>query len=294
MMNWTGLTNLFLNGLSEGLLIALGAVAMTLVFGVARFTNAATGDMMAFGAYVSMVCNTFLKMTLLLSSCVGVIATGMLAVMTHRYVFAKLQGRAAAMSLLVSIGVALVIRGFVMLIFGHEQRTFELPLTRSIDLGGLGILVQPLDLYVMGAAVLILAGVFVLLHMTVLGRQMRAVADNETLARASGIRVRRVHVYLWICVGAICAATGVFLGARSVLTPEVGFDILLPVFAAAVLGGLGSPFGAVLGGILLGVVQEMSVPVLGGSYKLATGFVVLLAVLLLRPQGIFGWRRSAK
>lgn len=293
-MNWTGVANLVLNGLNEGLLIALGAVAMTLVFGVARFTNAATGDMVAFGAYVALACNLFLKLPLLPSVGVAAVATAILALATHRFVFAKLHGRAAAMSLLVSIGVALLIRGAVMLIFGHDQRTFDLPVSRSINLGGTGILVQPLDLYVMAAAVLLLLGVFFLLHMTFLGRQMRAVADNETLARASGIRVQRVHVTLWLCVGAICAFTGVFLGARSVLTPELGFDILLAVFAAAVLGGLGNPIGAVLGGILLGVVQELSVPVLGGSYKLATGFMVLLIVLLLRPQGLFGWQRSAR
>lgn len=198
MMDWTAVANLALNGLNEGLLIALAAVAMTLVFGVARFTNAATGDIIAFGAYVALVCNVFLKMPLFLAGCIAAMATAGLALALHRYIFAKLQGRAAAMSLLVSIGVALIVRGFVMFVFGHEQRTFDLPLTRSINLGASGILVQPLDLYVMAAAAALLVGVFLLLHMSVLGRQMRAVADNETLARASGIRVRRVHISLWL------------------------------------------------------------------------------------------------
>lgn len=286
--------NLLLNGLNEGLLIALAAVAMTLVFGVARFANAATGDFMAFGAYGALLCHSILRLPLIAAMILAAAATALLALLCHRIVFAKLQHRAGVMSLLASIGIALFIRGFLILCFGHDQRTFDLPITRAINIGGTGILVQPLDVYVMVMTIVLIGAMFVLLHGSALGRRMRAVADNPVLAKASGIRAEKVLISLWLIVGIICACAGVFLGAKSVMTPDFGFDILLAIFTAAVLGGLGSPIGAVVGGISIGIMQELSAPIVGASYKLAVGFAVLLVLLLLRPQGIFGVRQSIR
>jgi neutral amino acid transport system permease protein len=287
-MDRVAFANLVLNGFNEGLTIALAAIAMTLVFGVARFANAATGDLMAFGAYAALLGNAVLKLPFLPSVLTAAIVSAVLAFASYRLVFIKLQNCPGVMSLLASVGVALVIRGFLVLLAGHEQRTYDLPLERGINLWGTGMIVQPFDLYIMAAACILIVGTFLVLHGTALGRRMRAVADNPILAQASGIRRARVLMHLWLMTGAICACAGFFIGARSVLTPDFGFDVLLPVFTAAVLGGLGNPLGAVLGGIAIGILQEVSAPFVGASYKLAIGFLVLLLLLLLRPQGILG------
>jgi len=117
---------------------------------------------------------------------------------------------------------------------------------------------------------------------------MRAVADNRDLARVSGIRPERVMTAMWLIAGGVCAIGGMMLGIKTVVAPEVGWDMLLPIFAATILGGIGSPVGAVVAGLVLGVAQEVSTPFVGFTYKIALSFVVLLAVLLVRPRGLFG------
>ena len=293
-MDLISVANLVLNGFNEGLTIALAAIAMTLVFGVGRFTNAAIGDLMAFGAYGVLLGTTVLGMPFVAAAVVAAAATAALAVGSHKVVFRRLQARPGVISLLASIGVALLIRGFLTLLAGHEQRTYDLPLQRGINLWGSGIIVQPLDLYLVACGCVVMIVIFAILHGSALGRRMRAVADNPTLAQASGIRKERVLLHLWILTGVARAIAGVFIGARSVLTPDFGFEVLLPTFTAAALGGLGSPSGAVLGGIAIGIAQELSVPLVGASYKLAVGFLVLLLMLLLRPQGVLGSARVVR
>ncbi len=129
---------------------------------------------------------------------------------------------------------------------------------------------------------------FALLHLTPIGRQMRAIADNPDLARACGIRSGRVLLALWAVVGVLCALGGMMFGVKAVVMPELGWELLIPAFAAMILGGIGSPAGAVAGGVLLGIASELSVPLVGPSYKIVVAFAVLLLVLLLRPRGLFG------
>jgi len=117
---------------------------------------------------------------------------------------------------------------------------------------------------------------------------MRAVADNRDLARVSGIRPEPVMLTLWALAGAVSAVAGLMIGLKTIVTPEVGWDMLLPAFAAAILGGIGSPVGAIVAGLLIGVAQEVSTPLVGFTYKIALAFVVMLAVLLVRPRGLFG------
>jgi branched-chain amino acid transport system permease protein len=137
-------------------------------------------------------------------------------------------------------------------------------------------------------AALCLGVTFGILYFTPIGRQMRAVADNLDLARISGIRPERVMVALWCLVGGVTAVAGLILGIKTVVSPETGWEVLLPAFAAAILGGIGSPVGAVSAGLLLGVAQEVSTPFVGFSYKIALSFAVILLVLLFRPRGLLG------
>lgn len=276
---------LAINGLSQGLIVGLAALCITLVFGIARFANASAGDSMSFGAYMAF---TGQRMTgsLLLGAAFAVIASVLAAVLSYKLVFKPLGGRSSVALLVGSIGLAFLLRGAMGVVFGHQQQVFDVELAPPYRIGELAIGI--LDFQIAAAAALCLGVAFGILYFTPIGRQMRAVADNPDLARVSGIRPERVMIALWCLVGGISAVAGLILGIKTVVSPEIGWEMLLPAFAAAILGGIGSPVGAVLAGLLLGAAQELSTPLLGFSYKIALSFAVILLVLLFRPRGLLG------
>ncbi len=276
---------LMLAGLVSGLVIGLGALAVTLVFGIARFANAATGDMMTVGAYGTLA-GTGATGSLLVGGLTGLAAGALAGVLSWALVFRPLERRSAVSALIASIGVGFVIRAILGLVYGHGQKVFQLPLMRPWRIEG--VRVHPYDLALGGVAAATLLVVFLVLGFTPIGRRMRAVADDPDLARICGIPSRRVMLALWTMAGGVCAIAGTLLGVKTVVSPEMGWDMLLPAFAAAIFGGLGHPVGAVVAGLLLGLVQETATPLVGFTYKIALAFVVLLAVLLVRPRGLFG------
>ncbi|CAH1651190.1 branched-chain amino acid ABC transporter permease [Chelatococcus asaccharovorans] len=276
---------LIVNGLVQGLIVGLAALAVTLVFGVARFANAATGDTMTFGAYAALIGHKATG-SLVVAGGAAVGATALLSLTVYALVFRKLAGRSVVALLVTSIGVGFLLRSVLGIVFGHNQQLFTVPLVRPIRFNGL--IINPFDLQLAAVAAVALVGVFLVLYATPIGRRMRAVADNRELALVSGIRPERVMIALWLLVGAVTGVAGMMLGMKTIVSPELGWEMLLPAFAAAILGGIGSPVGAVLAGLLLGVAQELSTPFVGFTYKLSISFVVLLLVLLVRPRGLFG------
>lgn len=277
--------NLVVAGAVEGITIALAAVAVTLVFGIARFPNAATGDYMTLGAYAGIGVHGATG-SLLLAGLGAIAATGAAAVGFYLLVFRKLAGRSVVALLVASIGIAFLLRSTLSFFLGHEQRVFQVPIERALSVGDVRI--NPIDLRLTAVALVTLAAVFAILHLTSVGRRMRAVADNRDLARVSGINTERVMMALWLLTGAVCGIAGIILGLKTVVAPELGWELLLPCFAAAILGGIGNPLGAVIAGVVLGVAQELSTPLVGFTYKLALAFFVMLLILLVRPQGLFG------
>jgi branched-chain amino acid transport system permease protein len=287
----THLPQLIANGLVQGLFIAMGALAITLAFSIARFPNAATGDVMTAGAYAGLATQQ-LTGSLLAAGVVATLTGAGVCLIADRLVFGKLAGRPVVASLVASIGVAFTIRAILGVIFGLSQLVYDVPLTRAKLLWGVRL--TPLDWQVAGTVAAALALVFVILHLTPIGRQMRAVADDRDLARVCGVRPERVMVALWILAGGVAGLAGMMLGIKTVVEPELGWSMLLPAFTAAILGGIGSPGGAVLAGLLLGVAQEVATPLVGFNYKLAIAFAVMLAVLLFRPSGLFGKREGVR
>jgi neutral amino acid transport system permease protein len=279
------------NGVVQGLFIGMAALAITLVFGIARFPNAATGDMMTFGAYAGLVAQQAAN-SLVLAGAVAILAGAVVALASHWLVFRRLAGRSVVSLLVASIGVAFMIRAVLGVVFGQAQAVFQVPLTRAQLYWG--VRVTPLNLQISQVVVAALLVVFAVLYFTPIGRQMRAVADDRDLARVSGIRPERVMVALWLMAGAVAGLAGMMLGIKTVVAPEVGWEMLLPAFTAAILGGIGSAPGAVLAGLLLGVAQEVSTPFVGFSYKIAIAFLVMLGVLLVRPSGLFGRSESVR
>ena len=278
--------NLLINGVIEGLVVALPALAMTLVMGVNRFPNAATGDLMTTGAYTAVSMQALGVSSLLGATVLAALCTAIISVIAYELIFKKLARQPMIASLLAAIGLGFLLRSVISFFAGHDQRNFKLPLVRAWNFDGIRIL--PSDLNIAAAALVCLLLVFLLLYKTSFGRQLRAVSDNPDLARASGIRARSLMIGLWLLVGMISAIGGVLLGMKAVVMPELGWDHLIPAFAAMVLGGIGSPVGAVLGAVIMCVAQELSVPLLGPSYKLVLSFGVLALVLLIRPSGLMG------
>ena len=273
------------NGLSQGLIVGLAALGITLVFGIARFANASAGDGLSFGAYMALL-GQRMTGSLLVGAGFAIIASALASVVSYRLVFRKLAGRSSVALLVGSIGLGFLVRGALGVTFGHQQEVFSVELTAPYRLGELAI--SALDLQMAAVASLCLGVAFGTLYLTSIGRQMRAVADNLDLARVSGIQPERVMMALWGLVGGITAVAGLILGIKTVVSPEIGWEMLLPAFAAAILGGIGSPLGAVLAGLVLGAAQELSTPLVGFTYKIALSFVVILVVLLLRPRGLLG------
>lgn len=283
---WSDYLNLALNGLAEGLLIALPALAVTLVFGVARFPNAAVGDFVSLGGFGALTAHR-LSGGSLVAAAVGAVVAGAAGTwLGWRLAFAPLLKRNGLALLLTSIGVGFVLRSAMGLGFGHEIKLFDLPLMRAWRWGPL--VMNPLDIMVGAMSLVCVALVFALLRFTSVGRTMRAIADDMDLARVVGIDSRGAMARMWVLSGVICGIAGLAFGLKTQVSPESGADLLLPAFAAAVVGGLGNPLGAVLGAVSLGILQELSTPFVGFTYKIALSYVVMLLVLLWRPQGLFG------
>ncbi|MFY8113616.1 MAG: branched-chain amino acid ABC transporter permease, partial [Rhabdaerophilum sp.] len=282
---------LLINGLVSGLVIGLAALAITLVFGIARFANAATGDVMTLGAYAALAASG-LTGSLVLGGLAGAALGALAGLLGYLLVFRRLSGRSSVAALLASIGVAFVIRAFMGVAFGHQQQVFQMPLVRPWRV--LDIRIHPNDLKLSLVVLLALAAVFALLHLTPIGRRMRAVADDPALARVSGISPHKVMMALWLLAGAVSGLAGTIIGIKTVVSPEMGWELLLPAFAAAILGGIGHAGGAIVAGIALGIVQEIATPFVGFTYKIALSFIVLLAVLLVRPKGLFGTVAGAR
>ena len=277
-----------LNGLTLGVVYALGAVGLTLVYGILKLVNFAHGDFLTFGAYMAYLVNVTWGLPLAAGIFVAMAATALLGLFFERVMWRPMRAKRAGFLqlLLMAIGLAFIIRSAIQWFWGTEIRTLDVNITDSVSFLGLRIGQTELLVVVVGLAVLVATGLII--RFTLLGKQMRALSDDLALAETAGIDTRRVILYTWIFAGALAGLAGVLSGALTNLRPELGFELLLPIFAAVILGGIGNPFGALVGGLVLGVVIEWSTLVIEPRWKVTVGFVALIIALIIRPQGIFG------
>ena len=277
-----------LNGLTLGTIYALGAVGLTLVYGILRLVNFAHGDFLTFGAYMAFLVNVTWGLPLAAAIAFGMAATAVLGLLSERLMWAPMRKKGAGFLqlLLMSIGLAFVIRSVIQWFWGTEIRTLDVNVVDSVSFLGLRIGQTELMVVVVGIAVL--AAVAAVVRFTMLGRRMRALSDDISLAEVAGIDTRRIILYTWLFAGALAGLAGALAGALTNLRPELGFELLLPLFAAVILGGIGNPFGALVAGLVLGVVIELSTLVVEPRWKVTFGFIALIIALIVRPQGIFG------
>ncbi|MEK6250425.1 MAG: branched-chain amino acid ABC transporter permease [Actinomycetota bacterium] len=277
-----------LNGLTLGSVYALGAVGLTLVYGILKLVNFAHGDFLTFGAYMAYLVNVTWGMPLVAAIFFAMASTAVLGVFFELVMWGPMRRRGAGLLqlLLMSIGLAFLIRAVIQYIWSTSVRELDVDVVATVEFLGLRIGRTELMVVLVGFAVLTAVGL--LLRFSLLGKQMRAVSDDLELAETAGIDTRRVIMYTWIFAGALAGLAGVLAAATTNIKPELGFELLLPIFAAVVLGGIGDAFGALAAGVVLGLVIEWSTLFIEARWKVAVGFVVLVLALVVRPQGIFG------
>lgn len=281
---------LIVNGIALGSIIALGAVGLTLTYGILRLSNFAHGDLMTLGAFVAWMLNTSqipVLNNIWVSMLVGIAATVGVALLTEQILWKRMRKVNATPTTLViiSIGLALFLRNGILLIWRSDAKRYNLPITEAIDLFGLKI--KFYNLVVLGLAIVAIAGLHFLLQNTKIGKAMRAVADDIDLARVTGINVEQVVLWTWIISASLTGLGGQMYGLITNVRPDMGWFLIMPMFAAVTLGGIGNPYGAIAGAFIIGIAQEVSVPIVGSQYKLAVALVLMVLTLLFRPQGLF-------
>jgi neutral amino acid transport system permease protein len=288
---------LLANGLVTGSVIALAAAGVSIVYGILRLVNFAYGDYMTFGAFMGILFNVTLGLPIVPAAVLAMAATAVLSVALELVLWQPLRTRSAGfMSLfLVSVGLALVLRHAIYLVAGPQPRTYSVDPYKVYVIGSARLSGAQGIAIVVASVGIVLVGV--LIARTGVGRAMRALADDLPLAAVAGVRTGRVILAAWIVSGLLAGLAGVLAGlVQTSFNPQLGFTLLLPIFAAVVLGGIGSVYGALAGGLALGLAMELSTwPEFAGgvdpTYKPVVAFAALVLVLLLRPQGLFGRAR---
>lgn len=279
---------LIIYGIILGSIISLGAIGISLTFGIVRFANFAHGDFMTLGAYFAYTFFVVLGLPWVLSLAVAAALTALSMVLVDQVIYKHLR-RASPMILLISsFGTALIVRSLIQLFWGPANKVYEVGIKFPVVFWGLRMKTDQI-IILLGSVALVIALHLFLRH-TKMGRAMRAMADNVDLSRITGIDTERVVVWTWVIGGVLATAAGIFYGMDTRIFPVLGWRLLLPIFAAAVLGGIGKPFGAIAGGMIVGISEELSTLWLLPTYKEAVAFGLLVVVLIFRPTGLFRGR----
>jgi branched-chain amino acid transport system permease protein/neutral amino acid transport system permease protein len=281
-------TQLILNGLMAGSILALPAIGLTLIFGVLRFTNFALASLMTIGAYAGLVANVSFGLPVYAALLVAFVVAGIVGALSDEFVLKPFRASGFITTAIGSIALTIALENVVRFIFANQMRGYNLPLKRDWVFEGLRVGPQQVENLVVAAIVMLLLSVFLLT--TRAGKAMRAVADNPQLASIKGIDVDSVARAVSFVAMGLAGIGGMLIGLDTTVDPLVGFKTILSVFAAAVLGGLGSVPGAIIGALVVGVGEELSLLILSPAYRTAVGFLAIFLVLTLRPRGILGAR----
>ncbi len=324
------INKVLISGMVLGSIYALGAVGITLIFGILRFAHFAHGDVMTLGAFVTFVLTSFASAAaasmgivapipipiLVLPVAMAVSAALILGIDWGFYAPLRKRGAKPVTLLIASIGVALMIQGLIRLFSGVATRTFYADVPKPIfrfDMSFMGatrkIIVTEPQFWMVGLTLVSVLALHFFLTRSRLGKGMRAMADNAALAQVSGINTQLVIRVTWIIAGALACLAGTMLALDVTLKPDLAFNIILPIFAAAIVGGLGHSYGAIAGGFLVGFAETMAVfnwavllrpfkdaipewvpnniSIVPTEYKLTVAFTILIVVLLVKPTGLF-------
>lgn len=282
------------DGLRFGLIIAIAGVGLSLIFGTTGLTNFAHGEMVTLGAVAAWVFNVSFGIQLIPATILAIIVGVIIGWLNNSLVWAPLRRRRTGLiaQLVVSIGLAIALRYLILIFFSDRAQPYnDYQAQRQLQWGPLAI--TPVNLACIVISLVVLVGVALLLQRTRIGKAMRAVADNRDLAASSGIDVEKVIRFVWGLGGGLAALGGVLFGLSELggrVQWEMGFKLLLLMFAGIILGGLGTAYGALLGCVVVGLLVQLSTLVINPDLKYIGGLLVLIVILVIRPQGILGSR----
>jgi len=286
--------DLLVLGLKLGAIIAISAIGLSLIYGVTGLVNFSHGEMVTLGAVIAFFFHTSVagpEWPLLIAAIPAILLGAGLGGGQELLLWRPLRRRGTGLiaMMVISIGLSFALRNLILILFKGEPRSFvDYAVQREVEFLGVATVPKNIVIVLTSVVILVLVGLF--LERTKTGTAMRAVSDNKDLAESSGIDVNRVILTTWLVGGGLAAIGGIFLGVSEQLQFDMGFKLLLLIFAAVVLGGLGSAYGAMVGGFIVGVVVEVSTFWVATEFKTAVGLGVLILMLLLRPQGILGSR----
>ena len=291
------LAQLLVNSILSGSVYALLAVGLVLVYRILKFANFAHAEFITFGAYMAHFVNVALGGSIFIAAAFAFVSTGLLAVVCDLLFFKPLRSRKATAipMMIVSIGLGLVIRHVLQEIWGPGVNYYALGTAARYNF--LAATLTEVNLAIICSALGLVIVLHILLTQTNLGKAMRAVSDNSTLASIRGIDTGKIVLFVWFAGAGVAGFAGVLWGANTRLIPLMGWELLLPTFAVVVLGGLGSFYGVIVAAYLMGLVEnvgvfafiELSIPT---TYRPAIAFATLIIVLLIRPEGLFGLRTT--
>lgn len=275
-------------GLNFGLLLALGAVGISLIYGTTKLNNFAHGEMVTFGGIIFFLFGTVMDMPLLLAVALTLILSAFTGYAQDAWLHRPLRKKGVGLvqAMIVTIGLSIVVRYIYLFFLGGNIETLDTGLTQNVTLGPVTITLA--SLVSMGISVVILGLVGLFLTRTRIGKATRAVSDNASLAAASGINVDRIIRIVWVIAATLTGLSGILYGIFRQVNWNMGFQILLLLFAAVTLGGLGSAFGALVGSLIIGIVTEVSTVWIPNDLRYALALLILILVLLVRPQGVLG------
>jgi branched-subunit amino acid ABC-type transport system permease component len=275
-------------GLVTASILALASVGLTLQFGVTNYINFAYGELLTFGAYFAWMANAHFGWNIWVALLVGALFTGGVGVLLNVAVLRPFirHEYPVLFMLVVTFGLSLILSNIILVLWGADFRSYKVPTDTQYNIGP--FLLTGQQLLIIAIAVVAMVAIHLLLTYTKLGKAMRAMSDNPTLARNCGINTELVTHFTWLLSGLLGGLAGVVLAMNiSSFQPAFGGDFLFVIFAAVILGGIGRPYGAMAGALVIGLVTEIAAVPLNSAYKNDAAFAILVLVLLFRPQGIF-------
>lgn len=275
-------------GLVTASVLAIAAVGLSLQFGITNYVNFAYGDFMALGAFFSYDLNSlYAHLNIWIAGVIRSLIMGVIAVLLNKYLLSPFARKfdKPFYVLIVTFGLSLVILNLIYSFWGANIRSYKTPVQKDLHVGPFLLTLN--QLIVMALSIVLMLGIHIILKTTRLGKSMRAVSDNSSLAMTSGIDTKRVTTTTWFMSGTLAGLAGTVLGiSEGNLTPASGELFLFVIFAAVIVGGVGSIYGAMAGALIIGLATEISASFINAAYKLDVAFVILILTLLFRPNGV--------
>lgn len=297
------------DGILVGSILSLGAIGLTLIMHILRFANFSHAELISLGAYITLTLDAFITgvsaqlantlpalsitTSLVIAMLLSLLLTGVFAALVDVLVFKRLRDNAGPLTMVfASFGIGLIVRNVIGLVYGLKSTHYNSDITFAMMLSADPLLlVKPDQLFILALTLLIMISIHWLITRTSLGFALLAVSENPELAQVNGINLAAMVRLAWILGGALAAIAGVCYAVNNQLSPVMGRDLVLSLFAAAIVGGIGSVYGAALGGLIVGLASSLALIVIPTGYKPAMPFLIILLALYFKPNGLFGGQR---